>query len=167
MSTTVARITVRKGNDADLDVTKLLPGEFAFSADLRYLYICAAPGTVIQVATGEALQTYVDLCSQYATAAQTSATNSDISAIASNTKAVLSESYAIGGTNTRTGEDTDNSKYYKEQCDAVNQEMQSAIETIEPDVEYDFATGHLLYTDSVLVLQLNEETGHVSWGIGV
>lgn len=36
----------------------------------------------------------------------------------SNASAILAESYAKGGTNTRTGEDTDNAKYYKEQADS-------------------------------------------------
>jgi len=33
--------------------------------------------------------------------------------------AVLSESYAVGGTGTRAGEDTDNAKYYKEQAASI------------------------------------------------
>lgn len=44
-----------------------------------------------------------------AAAAAGSAENAD-------TFAKKSQSYAVGGTNTRTGEDTDNSKYYKEQA---------------------------------------------------
>lgn len=44
-----------------------------------------------------------------ASAAATSATN----------KATLAQSYAVGGTGTRAGEDTDNAKYYKEQAAAI------------------------------------------------
>ena len=40
--------------------------------------------------------------------------------------ATLSESYARGGTGTRTGEDTDNSKYYKEQAAAAMQGAETA-----------------------------------------
>ena len=38
---------------------------------------------------------------------------------AAQTSATLAESYATGGTDTRTGEDTDNAKYYKEQAAAA------------------------------------------------
>ena len=40
--------------------------------------------------------------------------------------ATLSESYAKGGTNTRTGEDTDNSKYYKEQAAGASTDATTA-----------------------------------------
>lgn len=38
------------------------------------------------------------------------------SASSANTDAILAKSYAVGGTGTRPGEDTDNAKYYKEQA---------------------------------------------------
>ena len=50
--------------------------------------------------------------------AHTSETNSLTSANNSASSATLSESWAIGGTSTRTGEDTNNSKYY---CDQAKQ----------------------------------------------
>ena len=60
-----------------------------------------------------------------ATQASTSATNAANSATTASTKATqagnsatLSESYAVGGTGTRPGEDTDNAKYYKDQMAA-------------------------------------------------
>ena len=61
-----------------------------------------------------------------ATNAGTSETNASNSASAASgsattagQKATLSESYAVGGTSTRTGEDTDNAKYYMEQCQQI------------------------------------------------
>lgn len=61
-----------------------------------------------------------------ATNAATSATNASNSAslaagsaTSSANSATLSESYAVGGTGTRTGEDNDNAKYYKEQCEQI------------------------------------------------
>jgi hypothetical protein len=50
-----------------------------------------------------------------ATASANSATASANSAINSANSATLSESWAIGGTNTRSGEDINNSKYYSQQ----------------------------------------------------
>lgn len=48
--------------------------------------------------------------------AQSAAETAEANATA---KATLSQSYAIGGTGTRSGEDTDNAKYYKEQAAAI------------------------------------------------
>ena len=52
--------------------------------------------------------------------ANTSATNASNSADIAQSNATLSESYAVGGTGTREGEDTDNAKYYYEQAKAVS-----------------------------------------------
>ena len=48
--------------------------------------------------------------------ADTSANTANIKADEASASATLSKSYAVGGTNTRTNEDVDNSKYYKEQA---------------------------------------------------
>lgn len=52
-------------------------------------------------------------------AASTSATNAANSATAADNSATLSQSWAIGGTGTRTGEDTNNAKYWSEQAAAA------------------------------------------------
>ena len=54
----------------------------------------------------------LELCKKLAAAAQESAENAAESAEASENSATLSKSWAVGGTGTRPGEDTDNSKYY-------------------------------------------------------
>lgn len=51
-----------------------------------------------------------------ASQALTSANNAANSATNASNNATLSRSYAVGGTGTRTGENTDNAKYYKEQA---------------------------------------------------
>lgn len=48
--------------------------------------------------------------------AETSKNQSDLNAEAASQAATVAKSYAVGGTNTRTGEDTDNAKYYSEQA---------------------------------------------------
>lgn len=47
--------------------------------------------------------------------AETSKNQSDLNAEAASQAATVAQSYAVGGTNTRTDEDTDNAKYYYEQ----------------------------------------------------
>jgi len=58
---------------------------------------------------------YKEEASTSATNASTSETNAGLSETAASASATLAESYAKGGTSSRSGEDTDNSKYYSEQ----------------------------------------------------
>ena len=53
------------------------------------------------------------------THAETAETNAETAETNATAKAVLSESYAKGGTGTRSGEDTDNALYYKNQAAAI------------------------------------------------
>lgn len=54
-------------------------------------------------------------------AAPTAASNAANSATQAGASATLSESWAVGGTGTRSGEDTDNAKYYAEQAQQISQ----------------------------------------------
>lgn len=53
------------------------------------------------------------------TSAEASKTAAASSSGNASSSATLSQSYAVGGTGTRAGEDTDNAKYYKEQAAAI------------------------------------------------
>lgn len=68
-----------------------------------------------------------------ASASATSASESESAAATSETNAndsaVSAESYAVGGTGSRTGEDTDNAKYYKEQADTDASSASSSATT--------------------------------------
>lgn len=66
-------------------------------------YVSSASGSA-----GDALQ-YKNAAEGYKNAASGSAATAS-------SKATEAESYAVGGTSSRTGEDTDNAKYYKEQA---------------------------------------------------
>ncbi len=99
--------------------------------------------------------------------------------------AALSKSYAVGGTGTRTGEDTDNSKYYSEQSQASSQTAQSYAEQAEaagdeavnkinealsqnvPQFTIDFATGHLKYQGGRFNFEVQNTTGHLLWEVAV
>lgn len=62
-----------------------------------------------------------------ATSASTSASNAATSATNADTYAKKSQSYAVGGTGTRTGENTDNSKYYYEQAKSISESIAGAL----------------------------------------
>lgn len=99
--------------------------------------------------------------------------------------AALSKSYAVGGTGTRTGEDTDNSKYYSEQSQASSQTAQSYAEQAEaagdeavnkinealsqniPQFTIDFTTGHLKYEGGRFNFAVQNTTGHLLWEVAV
>ena len=60
-------------------------------------------------------KSYMNSALQNSLDAETSKNQSDLNAEAASQAATLAQSYAVGGTNTRTDEDTDNAKYYYEQ----------------------------------------------------
>ena len=49
-------IRVRRGNEADFDESKMLPGEWAVSLDTRYVRMCFAPGVCLRMATYEGFE---------------------------------------------------------------------------------------------------------------
>jgi hypothetical protein len=62
--------------------------------------------------------------------------NASAYAQSANAKSVLAESYAIGGTGTREGEDTDNAKYYMEQAKLQTGGIPTKVSELENDVGY-------------------------------
>ena len=76
----------------------------------------------------------------------------------SSDSAILAESFAVGGTGTRTDEDTDNAKYYKEW-------VEDAFNRVLPTVFLDFSTGMLMYTGSALSFDLDTTTGMLEWNM--
>lgn len=49
-------IRMRRGNEADFDPEKMLPGEWAVSTDTKYVRMCFTPGIVLRMATYEAFE---------------------------------------------------------------------------------------------------------------
>lgn len=62
--------------------------------------------------------------------------NASAYAQSANAKSVLAESYAIGGTGTREGEDTDNAKYYMEHAKLQTGGIPTKVSELENDVGY-------------------------------
>lgn len=54
-------IQVRRGNEADFDANKMLPGEWAVSLDTKYVRMCFAPGIVLRMASYESFETDMEL----------------------------------------------------------------------------------------------------------
>lgn len=123
----------RRGLEADFDPSKMLPGEWAVSLDTKYVRMCFSPGVVMRMATYESfeedmlqIQQILATCEDIQTAveafeelAQQHANDAAASATASANSAILSDSWAEGGTGTRPGEDTNNAKYWAGVAQAV------------------------------------------------
>nr|DAJ05033.1 MAG TPA: major tropism determinant [Bacteriophage sp.] len=132
--------------------------------------------TVIQI-KNDCVNTYLPQMQGYVN----SALLSKNSALASATEA---KSYAIGGTDSRAGEDIDNSKYYSEKSQASSQTAQAyatqaesasdeivnrideAISQNVPQFTIDFTTGHLKYQGGRFDFSVNE-AGHLLWEVTV
>lgn len=119
-----ASVIVKRDTKSVIDQTPKVNGQMLWTTDIgqdNHIYtdvIDPSDNTVKRIQIGgispeteQAIQQAVTNASASATSASTSATNASNSA-------TEAESYAKGGTGSRQGEDTDNSKYYKEQADA-------------------------------------------------
>lgn len=62
--------------------------------------------------------------------------NASAYAQSANAKSVLAESYAVGGTGTREGEDTDNAKYYMEHAKLQTGGIPTKVSELENDAGY-------------------------------
>ncbi len=65
--------------------------------------------------------------SSSASTATAAASSASTDAATASTNAKLSQSYSVGGTSSRPGEDNDNAKYYKEQCEQIASSMQGGF----------------------------------------
>ena len=135
-------IQMRRGAYAQFDPLKMRAGEWAVSTDSdtlkQQIWMCFAPGVVKRIGTIEdfdveikiLFQSYMDdisnsvnvargyaeTASSKAASASVSATNAKTSETNAANSKKTAQSYAVGGTNSRTGEDTDNAKYYSQQA---------------------------------------------------
>lgn len=93
---------------------------------------------------------------------------------------ILSESFARGNTNSRQGEDTDNSKYYSELADSSRQAAEAAKTDAENlvdvatrmltnlTIQVNLTDGHLYYDAPYgVVLQVDSETGRLMYDVSV
>ena len=110
-----------------------------------------------------------------AQAAAQSATNAELDA-------KLSQSYSVGKSGIRDGEDTDNAKYYSEKAETVSANVPSYLKQIEDagnsqidkindafgkteaNFKVNFETGHLEYTGARFTFQV-ADNGHLNWEV--
>ena len=144
-------LIMRLGPEEKFDADKMTPGEWAVSTDTKYVRMCFSPGLVYRMATYEsfeedmiqiqqilatcediqtAVEAFEELAQQHANDAAASATASASSATESAGSAILSESWAVGGTGSRPGEDTNNAEYWAGVAQAVADIQIATNETV-------------------------------------
>ena len=139
-------IQMRRGNQAEFNPDLLMPGEIAVSQDTTRVYMCFTRGVVIQLAVTDTLEeTLREVEAALATLNQTIALAQGY--------ANTAKSYAVGTNGVvRDNDDTDNSKYYKEQAELsaesaadTLEDIQDVIDGVTPAFTIDYTTGHLSY----------------------
>jgi hypothetical protein len=114
--------------------------------------------------------------------ASESAKSASESVITADMDAKLAQSYSIGKSGIRDGEDTDNAKYYSEKAETVGANVPSYLKQIEDAgnsqidkindafgkteaaFKVNFETGHLEYTGARFTFQV-ADNGHLNWEV--
>lgn len=173
-------IQMRRGNKADFDPSKMLPGEWAVAIDSdtqnQIVWMCFRAGVVkrmgtyedfkeqIKEATAEikneykeefqtifdeieklaeqtsknkdtviqirddTVNTYLPKMLEYMKKSETAATKAETSQELTLESATKAQSYAVGGTGSREGEDSDNAKYYYQQAKDVSEGLKGGLQ---------------------------------------
>ncbi len=173
-------IQMRRGNKADFDPSKMLPGEWAVAIDSdtqnQIVWMCFRAGVVkrmgtyedfkeqIREATAEikneykeefqtilgeieklaeqtsenrntvvqirddTVNTYLPKMLEYVKKAESSAEKAEASQQQTAESATKAQSYAVGGTGSREGEDFDNAKYYYQQAKDISEGLKGGLQ---------------------------------------
>lgn len=165
----------RRGNYADLDISKLVQGEPFLTLDNApdghpYVGIAVAPSNVIRLASYDELTDIKTDCEQARDDAQASALNAATSETNAGNSALDSEAWAVGEKNSVPVPNTDpryenNSKYYAEQAGTYWGYIDDAVQHIIPSVSIDFTTGELMYSGTQLMFWIDQSTGYMMWNV--
>lgn len=129
-----------------------------------------AKGTVNGTPVSSGQIGFQDNSKYYSTQASNSASSASNSASTATSKAILSESWAEGGTDSRTGEDTANSKYWANQSLGYANQASSTLATIRAETaattfSVNMTTGQIEYTSPNYTFSINTTTGQMEWEV--
>lgn len=122
VQTIKATIQMRKGAEQNFDPSQMTAGEWAVSTDSKKVWMCFSPGIVRRMATYEAfeqdmreIQLILATCQNIQAAVERFMQLAQQHASQAEEWSVTSKSWAVGGTGTRQGENTNNSQYWSQQ----------------------------------------------------
>ena len=168
-------MTQSDGTLAYINLSSLIQqNEFADTGTIAFNIVNGAVTATIKAhsITSEELE------ENYLADIRTSEANAYQSEVDADASATLSESWAKGGTNTRQGEDSNNSMYYAQ----VAQNLKTDMETIKEEADavleqattrltgltfmLNFSDGNLYYDINVgLDMQIDPSTGNLMWEV--
>lgn len=128
-------LTLPDGTEQSIDMSALIT-QYEFSDSSTVNFTISADGKVVaEVPNGSITREkmnpdYLAQIDASVNSASASASASDTSASQSASFSQESKSYAVGGTGTREGEDTDNARYYMEQAKAVSHVQIATTESV-------------------------------------
>lgn len=157
----------RRGNYADLDISRLVQGEPFVTLDKvdgnYYVGIAIAPNNVVRLASWDDLTTIKVDCEQARDDAQASASSAS-------TSESNAEAWAVGERGGTPVPSTDvtyenNSKYYSEIAGEYWGYIDDAVDFLRPTVSIDFTTGQLMYSGAQLMFWIDQTTGFLMWNV--
>ena len=168
-------LTQSDGTPAYIDLSYLIQqNEFTDTTTIAFSVVSGVVSANIKAhsITDEHLQT------DYLADIRIAMSNAQAAASSADANKTLSESWAIGGTMTRTGEDTNNSKYFAEQsqayrnaCEDFRDQAQDLVDTATArltglTMQVNFTDGCLYYDVATgLILSIDPTTGNLMWEI--
>lgn len=163
------------GTPAYIDLSSLIQqNEFTDTTTIAFSVVSGVVSANIKAhsITDEHLQT------DYLADIRIAMSNAQAAASSADANKTLSESWAIGGTQTRTGEDTNNSRYFSEQsqayrnaCEDFRDQAQDLVDTATArltglTMQVNFTDGCLYYDIATgLILSIDDTTGNLMWEI--
>lgn len=171
INTINATIQMRKGLEQDFDADQMTAGEWSVSTDSKKVWMCFRPGLVLRMSTYEAFEKDMEIikqilkeCQEIQVAVELFVNLAEQHKNEAELYSKESQSWAVGGTGTRVGEDSDNSKYYSEQSKKWSDAAKNAIDLSKPTFTVDLGTGHLLYSGGKFDFEVGDN-GHLFWGL--
>lgn len=186
VNTITATIQNRRGKENLFDPDQMTGGEWALSDDTKKIWMCFKPGLVLRMATYEAfekdmedVQKILEDCQDIQTAVEAFEAIAEAHKNQAEVYSKESKSWAVGGTGTRDGEDTNNSKYYSQQSklnsEKAKQVSDDAVDAINnafdninaglPQFLINPDDGKLYHTPSRFTFVVNQVTGDLDWGL--
>lgn len=168
-------LTQSDGTVARIDLSTLIQqNEFTDTTTIAFSVVSGVVSANIKAhsITDEHLQT------DYLADIRIAMSNAQAAASSADANKTLSESWAIGATGTRTGEDTNNSRYFSEQsqtyrnaCEDFRDQAQDLVDTATArltglTMQVNFTDGCLYYDVATgLILSIDDTTGNLMWEI--
>ena len=168
-------LTQSDGSQVNIDLSYLIQqNEFTDTTTIAFSVVSGVVSANIKAhsITDEHLQT------DYLADIRIAMSNAQAAASSADANKTLSESWAIGGTQTRTGEDSNNSKYFSEQsqayrnaCEDFRDQAQDLVDTATArltglTMQVNFTDGCLYYDVATgLILSIDDTTGNLMWEI--